>query len=716
MIGRSPVQVAMMTFIAMSPVLAWSQMLSPGGYTGVMNTPTAAVRPLGNAALSVSNSNPEVSSLVNGPSGSLNFGLGLLPGLEAVGRLAFEGNVNCNMFESSCKATQRDLSFGAKYQLPITLWNDTKVALGVSDVGGAATNFRHYYGVATSRWQSLETSVGYSKAVSQGALLNGAFGGVRYSVLPQLQLLAEYDSRNTRAGVQYQQRLGQSADLTLALSRKLSGSSSQQANQIQLALNFDLDRSASGARPATRQTERVEPTAPTSLAPQRQDVKAWVSAPAQPAVPSAGVSAMTATELAHVLEQAGFANIEVQHWPAQAQQAGVWRVRAEARAYRQSHVEAIGQALRPWLAALRQQRVNDKDQWDLTLTYQREPIVYARAHGQCLDQWVRGEVCGQSTATPVVVSSRPIEPAPTETQRAEQAPQIAEASAGPAWAPQLALSPALRSTVGTEYGLADYSLAAQLGVEVGFLPGLFWQGIYLVPVKNSDDYEAGKVFGSSRFAKSQLHSSQLTYWRPLIWGVKAQISAGQLTPTDKGSQFDAIWNSPDGRWRASYTGGRYNSELIQRQQVPEFVQLRYSVIPGQWQVEGTTGTFMASDKGYKLASVHWFGDTRFALQYQRTGNLSRANLPHRSFLGFNISVPMGPKAATPIGPVTVRGQDRWNWGLQTKVGEGDNKITVGYGDFPRQRHGLWSDVIDHDRNGDADLAAQLPRLRGLLVQ
>ena len=77
---------------------------------------------------------------------------------------------------------------------------------------------------------------------------------------------------------------------------------------------------------------------------------------------------------------------------------------------------------------------------------------------------------------------------------------------------------------------------------------------------------------------------------------------------------------------------------------------------------------------------------------------------------------MGPKAAQDLGPVSLRGSDRFAWGLQTKVGDKDNALTSGYGEQPRARHGLRSDVSDFDRNGRDDMLANSARLRAVLVQ
>lgn len=711
--------------MASAPLWAQSQggfrLLSPSGYTGAINTPTAHVQDWGSANLSWTNNNPEFArQYKQGSFGSLNAGVGLLPGLEAVGRLSYDGDLGCNMYVPPCPARTRDLSVSAKYQLPLQLWNHTRVAVGVADFGGAATHYRQVYGVATSTWREAEFSLGYSRAQSPQSLMHGVFGSVRYPLSPHWSLLAEHDTRENRAGLQYQRPVGERSQLVTGYSRKWTHRSGQETRQLQLAWVFHMDRTTPRPLPepaALTSEARLHPTAqaaqasaaPVTMAAAMPATTASIAPTA--ASPAGLPEAATARELAQQLQDQGFAHIEVKHWPERAEQNGVWRISAESRTYRQSQIEALGQALRPWLDLVRQQRIPAHDLIHLTLTYQREPVLHAQGQAACLLQWTQGEAC-TATATPLTISRQamtagmPIhDPAPE---------QSAKASAGSAWTPQLTLSPALRNTVGTEYGLADYSLAAQVGSEVGLAPGLFWQGIYLLPISHSDDYQAGRVFGDSRFAKRQWHSQQLTYWTSLPWGIQAQISGGQLAPMQTGSQLDALWMSPGGRWLVGGTSARYRHEQSNRDQLARYAQVRYSIIPGAWHAELMGGLFLQGDTGYKLTSVHWSGDTRFALHYQETGSSTRTSMPNRKFMGFTASFPFGPKAATPLGPVWLRAQDRWSWGLQTKVGEKDNDLTNGYGEFPRQRHGLWSDVTDHDRNGSADVQAQLPRLRALL--
>jgi hypothetical protein len=700
---------------------AW-RMLSPSGYTGSINTPNAHVQSWGVANLAWSNSNPEYArSIDKGYFGSINAGIGLLPGLEVVGRLAFEGDLNCNGFSSTCAAGARDLSLSAKYQLPISLGQHTRFAVGMSDFGGAATNFRQVYGVATTQWLNTELSLGYSHAQSTRALMHGVFGSARFALSPRLHLLAEHDTQERRAGVQYQHPVGDRSSLQAGYSRKWSNNTGQEVNQLQLAWVLHMDRST--PRPVTQFVNPdYKATAGTATQTVASTTSAAITAQTSPVSPARSTAPKaTAQSMAQALQNLGYANVKVDHWPASAAHAGLWQISAESRTYRQSQVEAMGRALAPWVSGVRQNTVAGQDKIALTLTYQRQPVLHALAQANCLAAWAQGTPAAASAACnptePLTLSRTPSAQAQTlQAVKEKQGPsQIAEASAGPSWAPQLTLSPSVRNTLGTEYGLVDYSLAAQMGAEVALAPGLFWQGVYLVPISNSDDFDRGQVFSDRRYAKNQWQSSQLTYWTPLPWGFSAQASFGQLAPGQTGAQWDALWINPDGRLRLGLTGARYSNDNTGREQLPLYAQARYSIIPGAWHAEATAGQFMNGDRGFKLASVHWAGDTRVALQYQKTGDTRKPNMPTRSFAGINVSLPFGPKAAVPIGPVWLRAQDQWSWGIQTKVGESNNNLTTGYGEITRQRQGLWSDVTDHDRNGQADLQAQLPRLRAILA-
>lgn len=697
--------------------------LAPTGFTAAVNSPTADVLPWGGAGLSLANSNPErARKRSDGSFGSINAGFGLLPGLELVGRLAYEGDLDCNLFLSTCSGGQRDLSVSAKYQLPIELPLDTRLAVGFTDYGGAATNYRSYYGVATSTWGPLDLSLGYGRPKSATALLDGGFGSVVLRLDDHWAAALEHDSREARLGLNYVRPLTRDLALRVGASRKLTDSTGQQAWQMNAALNWVMGQTPEPFLP------RRAPAAPQASVAADVAAPPGLSAPQAPPSPPAP---LTADGLAQALQASGFAQISVRRSPAQSGQPALWQVRAESRRWRQSQIDALGAALATWLKPV---GATAADELLLTLTYQREPVLHAYTNATCLDGWLQGwtrcagmagleEADGQPGRAlwlsrtgewPAAVQAR------LQSRRESASPesvQQAFEAAGPAWLPQFEIGPGLRTAVGTELGLFDYSLALELGTEVNLAPGLFWQGVLSAPMLHSNDFKDGQAFAGYRPQELGFDSSLLSYWKALPHGVAAQASAGYIDRSYRGGMVEGLWMTEDGRWRLGATAGRFEHELTAVRQTPLLGSARWSLVPGAWQLEATAGRFLGGDQGYTLASQHWFGDTMVRLGYRDSqGDAGTAMAARRKFVGFTISLPLGPKAAQELGPVSVRGTDRFAWGLQTKVGEKDNALTQGYGDQPRVRHGLRSDVTDYDRNGRDDMLANSARLRAVLAQ
>ena len=79
-------------------VSAYAQQISAPGYMGAINTPIALSMAQGSLAVSVTNSTPELRREFPdvGSFGGINVGFGLLPGLDAVGRLTYDGDLNCD--------------------------------------------------------------------------------------------------------------------------------------------------------------------------------------------------------------------------------------------------------------------------------------------------------------------------------------------------------------------------------------------------------------------------------------------------------------------------------------------------------------------------------------------------------------------------------------------------------------------------------------------
>jgi hypothetical protein len=704
-------------FCASSPLLAaaadpqtFTGTVAPGGYLGAINTPVAAVLPLGSFAAAYSNSIPDIRNPLPGIGhfGVVTGGVGLLPGLEAFARLSFSGDVWCNMYEG-CPAGERDLSVSAKYQLPWVFPGNTRLAGGFTDFGGAATNYRSTYVVATSDQGPLDVSLGYAKRYTPKALLNGVFANSVLRLTDRLSAQLEADSQEFRAGLAFTVPVTGDADLTVGYSRKLTEYSGQQSSQLSAALVLHLDR----ARNATLKQyppALAATTAPASPMPAVPAVPVNRLAAANHSAPLPAAAQLPAPNaraaLAEAFAGAGFQHVRV-GLSTTAAGVTVLAVQLEPVAWRHSRLVAVGQALKTWLTYAASNGGNSpgalaSDELALILTQRGQPVLLARTNVACATAFRNGsDQCAQGQAIQLLPVNAAFAASPDAPITNSQ------------WfRPQFEIGLNLRMTVGTEYGLFDYSSALEVGAEIPLAQGWTVQGTASTPVFNTGSFDEGRIFSDQRHKKTQMEQAFVSYWAPL-GPLAAQASLGFLNPTERGGQLDAIWLSDDGRLRAHAMSGLYSNIDTPATPAQQSVigALRYSLIPGRWQMDMTAGQFHNQDTGWRVTSAHLFGDAMFKLFYRQSGRTDTGSMPKTNFAGFEVSVPLGPQRALELGPVTVRGRDRWRTGLETKVGATDNYLTPGYGFVPQVRHGLTTDVTDYDRAGLADLWADRDRMR-----
>ena len=679
----------------------------------------------------------------------MNLGVGLLPGLEAFGRLAFEGDLQCNQYAGflragGCQSSMRDLSLSAKYTLPLNLPLNTSLAVGFTDYGGAATNFRGTYAVATSEQGPVDLSIGLGRAASERALLQGGFGSAVLRLTERAQVQLErnaggaFASATTRLGASYQVPLGDGADVLLAASTQL-GPAAQEINgaralnrsQVSVALRLHLDRARQHSLrrgPPPLEPNLGEKSLPThwpTSSPTSSPIISNVTSPqnpsgakrveqleapaqGQPEAAAADGAAQLAAAVLAALTQEGFTRVSVSASHSGSPGAPPsFTVQAEPSAYRQSSLFATGRAVRAWLQALQGQTIstNGNATLALTLTYLGRPVLLARTSESCAKLFRAGhDQCGGGAAVELLAPQQEI-----------QSALGAQLSGPHGWAaPQIELGVGLRTAVGTEYGLADYAAAAELGAELSLAhiaPGLGAQLLWSAPVSSSGDFRAGGAFYPNRLMGPRVEQAMLSYWRPL--GLVAsgqgtvQLSAGAVMHGHSGAQVDAYWLRD--RLRVHSTLGHYTSADFLGPRSPALTAVRYSVEPAKWHVEAAVGRFYNMDRGWRVSSTHWFGDTSFTA-YVRQSGYEGLTMPVRRFAGFEVSVPLGPERAQDAAGLSVRGRDRWRTGLETKVGERDNYITRGYGMLPGPRHGL-ADITDHGRGGLPDLWAARGAMR-----
>ena len=190
--------------IVLAAPAAWAvdTTLTQAGFTGLGITPSAHLLNWGTMEATYDNQMPGIRTNPAGHNYVLGFGL--LPNMEVVGRIA-TAELSTNCFTGPCRGP-RDLSVSLKAGIGLDTAGRFRVAAGVTDFGGAATNFRSYYGVASFNEGPYELSAGIARraAVSsplRQSPLHGPFLAAAWQPLPWVRGHLEYTDSNAWAGV-----------------------------------------------------------------------------------------------------------------------------------------------------------------------------------------------------------------------------------------------------------------------------------------------------------------------------------------------------------------------------------------------------------------------------------------------------------------------------------------------------------------------------------
>ena len=119
--------------------------------------------------------------------------------------------------------------------------------------------------------------------------------------------------------------------------------------------------------------------------------------------------------------------------------------------------------------------------------------------------------------------------------------------------------------------------------------------------------------------------------------------------------------------------------------------------------ELTVGEFWEGDKGYKLVSKHWFGDTEIRLFLRDT---------REQIAGIEFAIPLTLRQdmnPTRIGQ--IRGTEQFAYGIETLVGKDHNRLTSGIGITPALTHNVDQVYFNRDRLNPVYVESHLIRLR-----
>ncbi len=698
--------VAVVLALASTSTRAQVTTLTQAGYTGLGITPNAHLVDWGRAEATYDRQLP---GLMRDPTGhNLVVGFGLLPNLEIVGRLA-TNSLDRNCFTEGCGT--RDLSASGKLAIGLDTANRFRVAAGVTDVGGAATNFRTYYGVLTYNEGPFEASAGLARRSGERpnvsmAPLHGPFAAAAWQPLPWVRGQIEYADGSAWAGMRLfapQQWLPEGWRAYVGSNHRLNDNNLTRRAWLTAGLSIPLYKvpalpgsgpkaplpALSGAqRPLPAYEARNPPPSPSATPGGAPGTTTAVPSP----VPPRAVADADLETLAAALQAKGLEDISVGRMPD-----GSIAVRVNNSVYNWNSVDALGVAL----GAVSRALADTKTAYRLILTQQQTPLVAVTGQSDCLLDWIANEsaacAAGQ-LSTPGTGALEPLHEGATWVVRNRH----------PGWQRlRVAISPVLRTNVGTEVGALDYSAGVNVGLQLPLWAGASVEWRRNVPLANSSDYEPNGVFGArrirsetERLAVTQTVRVPLERWlapgddvKARRWGlagVTAQASVGRF-----GSSFDGVhgalrWEPGEGRHRVSAETGWFRNDRYSagadnvgpRTAKPFLASYRYNVTPTRTYLEATAGQFFHNDRGFQLGMRQWFSDVSVGAYYRRT-NFEGG--PARQFIGLELSLPIGTRRDVTLGRhVQVTGTPRFSHSVETLVRDPDsnNAVRPGFGLLP----------------------------------
>ena len=625
--------------------------LSPNGYSGMGLTPNADVISKSAGVISYDTVLPGAPN----PLGhNVQIGFGLFDNVELIGRLA-SNDLKCNMFRAgACPpgVVLRDFSPSMKWTLPIDWLKqyNTRIAIGGTDIGGAAVNFRSNYGVATTTVGQFDISLGQAFAHKDTAMLDGTFGSVAWSPTPWGQLSVEKVGPNSWAHAGVNVPLTDSGiNAWATYSRQINENPLTDRQWTGMGISIPIDRvnklPRSAPPPSHRQLASIAPA-----------------------------------ELASKLEKNGFYNPKIGKAPS-----GKVVVEVESNSYQWDILDAAGVAL----GAIASAYADSKQDFDLIVSTRGIQQLHISGDSACVKAWFESDTGCDSLA---ILSLN---------NNSYDTSQITWAeTAGWSFRPEAILIPALISTIGTEYGAFDFDMALNFNTVVPLWKGAYFDHSEIYPSDNfhSENFEPGKPLYSARITRftNRRTVNQLLNFPSL--NTHARLTAGTVYRTWDGAQLETTTQSNNGRHKLGLAYGSFKNDSLATNSEKTYNLTNYRYHYGDAQktsTELTWGKFWGGDTGFLLAQRFWHGDTSLQI-YVRRSRMSEAE-PLVSFAGLQISLPLTPRKNAGFEHLSIRGSNQWSYTVETKVFDTDNRITGGYGEIPSIGASM-EQMLNRDRN------------------
>lgn len=672
------------------------------GFTGLVNTPSAEVLDAGEIDIGYNNQlDYRGSEFVDGH--NYIFAAGLWQGLEVSGQIA-ANTMHDNMFRAHILGDKqiRDLSFNAKYQIPFIPSNWFNLAIGGKDIGGAANQYESYFVVASKDWLDFRFSTGVSTSKSTIGMMDGVFAGIEWQPLDWFALQVEHDADALNAAARVTVPKAWLFDLgTLTLTSRLYSSTDHSDKDTFYGINFSMPLSEQ----SRADYQHVKPAPDNAgviahLSEQgvhsAESVRVATSTPDNSALStqstdSRSTQAVNVSELnaeIRALKQAlvtdGFENVQVG-----MNREPVIVVKFENPVFNRNDIDAIGVVL----GRVAQYISNDSAKFTVQLGKHDIPLLALSGRVSSYRQFIT-----DGTAPGLVIRQGMMDVPGGVGWIGDGAVN------SPYFKPRLTLSPALSSTYATELGVYDFSLALRADLEIPVWRGAGVNITAQTVVADTEDFEPGDTFESRR-EQNGLERAVFYQTFDLPFGFYNQTQVGFFREyyDYTGIINETAWVSPSGRHKLYNNYGFFDYEDFDGDRDYHVMGYQYHWVEQDITFHLSGGEFWQEDKGMKVETKFWFGDSYVSL-YAYDTDVQVA--------GVAFSIPLTPRKDMAVSEYgQVKGNQAWRHGVSTRIGEDSNALVYKKGYTPETSITLDRTYLNQGRLSGSYVYANLARLR-----
>jgi hypothetical protein len=675
--------------------------LTTSGPSGALTIPGGGVLPDGTLAFGFTNAG-DVRFAGATRFENYLFAIGLFPYVEFSGRLA---NFSVDSQVAWTGFLARDLSANLKVSLPKFFRNQPDIAFGMNDLGGGAQLFGTKYVALSQSFGPLRATVGVARGEHY---LNGAFGGVEMALgKTGFSVLAERNDQQNQTGFRYTSAplafLGNASVVATAqYALNQPATSGPELPRASYGLNLVIPI---GKNARTFPTRDLAPRLTPESAPEQASPAALseiatnaVTAASLPA-PSLDAGIRSATEV----PPASISDKQtLQHLQAALIKAGLERVRVgtvddlvvveyENHRYNQNEVDAVGIAL--GLAAT----LAPESALLISVATKKAGLALyeTRVDREGYRQFLKNNSLWSARGSLKFRLRPPV----------EEGVQWFDPAEGPRGYSRVMVEPVLKSFVAQEYGLYDYSLAANIQLTVPLWQGAEFNAGYLEHLSDSKNVSSG--FFSYAHLESGLKTATFNQSLWLTDRVLNVFSAGKFEYDYSGLQNETIWFVPgrDDQARFQYARIRYTDQYQASTIVNMGAFYRWFDRPRGLQVEAGYRQYNQNDRGPSLSISRWFGDV------QATAIVRRSESD--TFAGFQLAFPLTPRQGMMPAYTHLEGPGQFTYGLTTKIASkgGANYITRGIAEEIPKAYSTDRFLLNQGRVGQGYSVSQLSRMR-----